>query len=82
MGTLGLVLIMKTVLLIIAIPLFLFFFIRFLEYKSTYYPFRAIEATPKDIDLAYEDVSLKAKDGVMISGWYIPSESPKAVLIL
>ncbi len=72
---------MKTVLLIVAIPLSLFFFIRFLEYKSTYYPIRAIEYTPKDIGLEYEDVSLTAKDGVQISGWFIPSQSSRAVVL-
>ncbi len=72
---------MKIALLIVAIPLSLFFFIRFLEYKSTYYPFRAIEYTPKDIGLEYEDVSLTAKDGVQISGWFIPSQSSRAVVL-
>lgn len=72
---------MKIALLIVAIPLSLFFFIRFLEYKSTYYPFRAIEYTPKDIGLEYEDVSLTAKDGVSISGWFIPSQSSRAVVL-
>lgn len=72
---------MKTAFLIVVIPVFLFFFIRFLEYKSTYYPFRAIENTPKDIGLEYEDVSLTAKDGVNISGWFIPSQSSRAVLL-
>ncbi len=72
---------MKTLLLLIAIPLSLFFFIRFLEYKSTYYPLRAIEYTPKDIGLQFEDVILTAKDGVQISGWFIPSQSPRAVVL-
>jgi fermentation-respiration switch protein FrsA (DUF1100 family) len=72
---------MKTVLFIVAIPVLLFFFIRFLEYKSTYYPFRAIEYTPKDIGLDYEDVSLNAKDGVHISGWFIPSQSSRSVIL-
>ncbi len=72
---------MKIVLIIIAVPLALFFFVRFLEYKSTYYPFRAIEYTPKDIGLEYEDVSLTAKDGVQISGWFIPSQSSRAVVL-
>ena len=72
---------MKTILIIIAALLLLFFFIRFLEYKSTYYPFRSIEYTPRDIGLNYEDLTLTTKDGARIFGWFIPSELSRAVII-
>jgi fermentation-respiration switch protein FrsA (DUF1100 family) len=59
----------------------MFIFIRFLEYKSLYYPFRNIELTPKDMGLDYGDVSFITKDKVQISGWYIPSEKSRAVFL-
>ncbi len=31
--------------------------------------------------LAYQDVSFRAEDGVILHGWYVPHESPKAVLL-
>lgn len=70
------------IILIIAASLILFFFgVRFLEYESLYYPMPKIEYTPKAIGLEYEDVRIKTSDGVRISGWFVPSESSRAVLL-
>jgi hypothetical protein len=72
---------MKIIVIIIAIPIILFLFIRILEHKSLYYPFQAIEITPKDIGLAYEDVNITTDDGVDIHGWFIPAKDPVGVLL-
>lgn len=72
---------MKVTLLIVVFLVLAFFFIRFFERINLYFPVRTIEATPEDIDLEYEDVSFTAKDGVMLNGWFIPSETHRAVLI-
>ena len=73
---------MKSILSAIAVSLILlFFFIRFLEKKSLYYPLKKIEATPRDIGLDYEDIFITTKDKVLISGWYIPSRSPRGTLL-
>lgn len=61
--------------------LLLFFFIRFIEKKSLYYPLKKIEATPRDIGLDYEEVFITTKDNVLISGWYIPSGSPRGTFL-
>ncbi len=73
---------MKIVIVSIAVLALLFVFIRFLEYKSLYYPIRSIEHTPHDIALEYEEVNLATGDGVNISGWFVPAESPQATFIL
>ncbi len=73
--------VMKIFLLIIAIPVILFFIIRFFEQKSLYYPFSAVEITPKDIGLDYEDVHIATKDGVDIHGWFIPAKEPEGALL-
>jgi len=73
---------MKTILFTITVSLLLFIFIRFLEYKSLYYPLRTIEMTPKQIGLDFENVTLTASDGVKISGWFIPAESPRVTVLL
>ena len=72
---------MKIIISGIVILSFFFFFIRFIEKKSLYYPLKKIEATPQDIGLDYEEVYISAKDGVRIAGWYIPSRSPRATFI-
>jgi fermentation-respiration switch protein FrsA (DUF1100 family) len=66
---------------IAALLILFFFFIRFLEKKSLYFPLRSIEASPKDIGLNYEDVIISTKDDVRLSAWFIPTESPRAVII-
>jgi len=72
---------MKSISIAIAVPLLLFIFIRFLEYKTLYHPFRTIEITPKEIGLNYENVTFKTDDGVQIAGWFIPSESSRITVL-
>lgn len=71
----------KISLLTVAAFVLLFLFIRFIEKKSLYFPFRKIEATPKDAGLDYEEVMLRARDGVHITGWYIPARKPRATVL-
>lgn len=72
---------MKIFLFTIVILILLFFFIRFLEQKSLYFPFRKIEVTPKDTGLVYDDISITTKDGIQISAWFIPAESSRATVL-
>ena len=72
---------MKIVLFILVIPVILFLFVRFLEQKSLYYPFRSIDYTPKDIGLDYKDVNISTDDGIDIHGWFIPAKDPEGVLL-
>lgn len=48
-------------------------YVRYLESHSIFYPSRRILATPADVGLPFEDVSIKTEDAVMIHGWFIPS---------
>ena len=58
----------------------LFFFIRWFERKSLYFPTRKIEITPEDIGLTYEDVYFYTEDGLRLHGWFIPSNSRKVLI--
>ena len=46
-----------------------------------YFPEKAILQTPEDIDLEYIEISFRTRDGINISGWYIPAEKEKGVLL-
>lgn len=46
-----------------------------------YFPMKEISATPKDIGLDFEDITLKTEDGLNISAWYVPSENERGVLL-
>jgi fermentation-respiration switch protein FrsA (DUF1100 family) len=72
---------MKIILSIAAALLVLFLLIRFLEHKSLYFPLRKVEVSPKEMDLAYEDIVMTAKDGVQISGWFVPARAPRATIL-
>jgi len=72
---------MKIFLSTFAVIVLFFFFIRYLEKKSLYFPLRKIEATPKKINLDYEDVIATTEDGVRISGWFIPAKKPRMTLL-
>jgi fermentation-respiration switch protein FrsA (DUF1100 family) len=72
---------MKIVLSIAVALIILFLFIRFLEYRSLYFPLKKIEATPAELGLAYEDFTVTARDGTTISGWFVPAGSPRATIL-
>ena len=46
-----------------------------------YFPEKAILQTPEDIDLEYTEINFITRDGINISGWYIPVEKEKGVLL-
>ncbi len=73
---------MKAVIAIVALLVLFFFFIRFIERKSLYFPMREIAMTPEDLGLAYDEIFITTKDGVQISGWYIPSDKSRATLLI
>jgi hypothetical protein len=46
-----------------------------------YHPKREIKFTPTDKELSYEWVNLISKDGVKISGWWVPASQPRGVVL-
>ncbi len=72
---------MKVVIYLIGGIVLFVLYIRYLEYRSIFYPSRKILATPADIGLSFEDVYLKTQDGITIHGWFIPSAGAKTTLI-
>jgi len=46
-----------------------------------YFPDRYIAATPEAIGLQYETVHFQAADGVNLSGWFVPAEQPRGVVL-
>ncbi len=67
--------------LLIAVLILIVLYFRYFERKNLYFPLRTIEATPEALGLDYEEVTITAEDGIQISGWFIPSGTPRATLI-
>lgn len=49
--------------------------------RLIYFPSRGYDATPGDVGLRFEDLTLTTSDGVAISAWYIPHDRPRGSVI-
>lgn len=47
-----------------------------------YFPERRYDATPGSVGLPYEDVPLRAGDGVALAAWWVPAERPRGAVVL
>ena len=56
---------------------FLFIF----QSQYIYFPERTLSADPSSIGLHFESISFETADGVKLSGWFIPGESAKGVIL-
>jgi len=53
----------------------------FQQSSMTFYPYKALGATPADWQLDYEDVMLNTEDGVDLHGWYLPRKGAQRVVL-
>ncbi len=51
-------------------------FIFFRQSAYIYVPDRNVHATPRAINIDYDDVRIKTEDGEVIAGWYVPVFEP------
>jgi len=49
--------------------------------QAVYHPSPEIRGTPADLGLFYEWVALETADGVRLSAWWVPANSPRGVLL-
>jgi len=56
-------------------------FVYLRQAKMLYFPTRQIEATPANINLPFDEITLQTADGVHISAWFIPAPQAKGFLI-
>lgn len=47
----------------------------------TYLPLRSITATPGERGLAYESVRFQSEDGLALTGWFVPGQPERAVVL-
>lgn len=76
--------IVKIIILLLGIFAFLAFLILFFQSKLIFFPHvpgRDIEGTPDELGFRYEVVTLTTKDNVKLSGWFIPADSCRGVVL-
>ena len=52
-----------------------------MQSRMIFFPERGMAATPEYAGLSYEAVSFRTDDGVMLSGWFVPAEPCKGVVL-
>ncbi|MBM3253229.1 MAG: alpha/beta hydrolase [Candidatus Omnitrophica bacterium] len=57
------------------------FYFRYFEIRSIYFPIGPIEFTPKEVGLLYEDIFFKTKDNKLLNGWFVPKDSSRGTII-
>ncbi len=65
---------LKGVLVVLIAVVFLFLYLRYIERRSLYIPFREIDETPASAGLSFQDLYLNAVDGVSLNAWFIPAK--------
>ena len=54
----------------------------FMQPKLVYYPLRDIPTTPRELQIAYEEVFFLTADGVGLTGWYVPAKNSGDLTVL
>jgi uncharacterized protein len=54
---------------------------RWFEWSNLYHPRRELSSTPEALGLAYEEVWMRAEDGVVTHGWWIPREPARGAVV-
>lgn len=73
---------MTWLLILIFLPVLFLAFMAFVGYKMVKPPRFMGGWTPKDLGFDYEDVTIKTRDGIRLSGWWIPNEKDSTVIPL
>lgn len=61
--------------------LFVYFYMRYLERHTIYYPMHILEGTPEDVGLRFEEVEFFSQDKIKLQGWFIQNNLARATVI-
>lgn len=57
----------------------LFFYLK--QNEFVYFPQKDISVTPKAFGIGFEEINFRTRDGVSLSGWFVPCTRPKASVL-
>jgi hypothetical protein len=69
------------IVIVVSLYVVLIIVVWFFQSRLIYFPQSAIAMTPDQIKLPYEEISFEASDGVKLSGWFIPAENSRGVIL-
>ena len=67
---------------LVILPFLFVLFVVFVAYKMVKPPRFIGNWTPKDLGYDYEDVTIETRDGLRLSGWWVPNEKDSTVIPL
>jgi len=69
--------------IVVVVSLYIIFVIILWFFQShlVYFPQSEITVTPDQVGIPYEGISFKASDGIKLSGWFIPAENSRGVIL-
>lgn len=71
----------STIIALLCVCILFCLFLYLFQSNLVYFPDRTLAATPGDLGLRYETVSLETHDGVKLSAWFIPAEKPRGAVL-
>jgi len=72
---------MHIVIILISAYILMLVIVYCMQKYMLYFPEKEIVMTPGDINLPYEEITFKTKDGIAIAAWFVPAENEKGVLL-
>lgn len=72
---------MKNLLFFLACLLLAFLYVKYIEKRSIFFPYRPIEVSPSDYGLEFEDINFATSDQEKLNAWFLPSPGVKKVLL-
>jgi uncharacterized protein len=74
--------IIRFIIYTVIVIIILLVFVKYLENSSVYFPEKEILANPSVVNLAYEDVSFKTRDGKTLNAWFVPADNARNTILL
>jgi uncharacterized protein len=72
---------LRLALVLLACYLALCLMLMLLQSRLVFFPTRALEATPAEAGLAYDDVWLTTDDGLRLQGWWVPAAGARGTVL-
>ena len=69
------------VIIVVGIYIIFAVFLFISQSRYVYYPERLLSVEPSHIGLPFENISFETKDRLRLSGWFIPKENARGVLL-
>lgn len=72
---------MKNILFFLGCLAFIFFFVKYIETRSLFFPYRPIEILPSNLGYQFEDIYFQTLDKERLNAWFFPSPGAKKTLL-